>query len=318
MDNVVVNDSPCALTEREMEGIMEEALAEKQFLAYYQPQYNHTTGLLVGAEALVRWKHPNHGLIAPANFIPLFEKNGFITKLDLYVFEQVCIFLRKCIDEKLPLVAISTNFSRYDIFQPDFVEELEATRLRHDVPVKYLRVEITESSVMGNHTQANEVMKALHEHGYVVEMDDFGSGYSSLNVLKDIDMDIVKLDMLFLSEEGSRHRGGIILSSVVRMFKWLGLPVIAEGVESIEQADFLKSIGCDYMQGYLYAKPLPGEEFYALLGSKSSGRMVPQLKVIDNLNVNEFWDPRSQETLIFNNFVCRGNFQLLSGQGGNS
>ena len=303
MDNVVVNDSPCALTEREMEGIMEEALAEKQFLAYYQPQYNHTTGLLVGAEALVRWKHPNHGLIAPANFIPLFEKNGFITKLDLYVFEQVCIFLRKCIDEKLPLVAISTNFSRYDIFQPDFVEELETIRLRHDVPVKYLRVEITESSVMGNHTQANEVMKALHEHGYVVEMDDFGSGYSSLNVLKDIDMDIVKLDMLFLSEEGSRHRGGIILSSVVRMFKWLGLPVIAEGVESIEQADFLKSIGCDYMQGYLYAKPLPGEEFYALLGSKSIGRMVPQLKVIDNLNVNEFWDPRSQETLIFNNFV---------------
>ena len=95
MDNVVVNDSPCALTEREMEGIMEEALAEKQFLAYSQPQYNHTTGLLVGAEALVRWKHPDHGLIAPANFIPLFEKNGFITKLDLYVFEQVCIFLHK-------------------------------------------------------------------------------------------------------------------------------------------------------------------------------------------------------------------------------
>ena len=303
MDNVVVNDSPCALTEREMEGIMEEALAEKQFLSYYQPQYNHTTGLLVGAEALVRWKHPDHGLIAPANFIPLFEKNGFITKLDLYVFEQVCIFLRKCIDEKLPLVAISTNFSRYDIFQPDFVEELETIRLRHDVPVKYLRVEITESSVMGNHTQANEVMKALHEHGYVVEMDDFGSGYSSLNVLKDIDMDIVKLDMLFLSEEGSRHRGGIILSSVVRMFKWLGIPIIAEGVETIEQADFLKSIGCDYMQGYLYAKPLPEEEFYALLCSRSIGRMVPQLKVIDNLNVNEFWDPRSQETLIFNNFV---------------
>lgn len=291
------------LGEQEIVGMMEYALGQKQFIVYYQPQYDHSTGMLVGAEALVRWKHPEKGLISPGVFIPIFEKNGFITKLDLYVFEQVCIFLRKCLDNKWAMVPISSNFSRHDIFQKNFTESLERIRKKYDVPAKYLRVEITESVIVGSSQHVNEVVRSLHECGYVVEMDDFGSGYSSLNVLKDIELDIIKLDMLFLSEERQSNRGGTILSSVVRMAKWLGMPVIAEGVEQVSQADFLRSIGCDYIQGYLYSKPLPEEEFEKFLKSSMVGAKIPQLRLIERLNAFDFWDPKSLETLIFSNYV---------------
>ncbi len=291
------------LSEQEISGIMMTALAEKQFVNFYQPQYNHSTGMLVGAEALVRWIHPERGMISPGVFIPIFEKNGFITKLDLYVFEQVCCFIRQCMDKGLPIVPISSNFSRYDIFQPNFVGKLEELRKKYDVPVKYLRVEITESVVVGGSQHANDIVRQLHECGYIVEMDDFGSGYSSLNVLKDVDFDIIKLDMLFLSQKSDSKRGGTILSSVVRMLKWLNMPVIAEGVETVEQADFLRSIGCDYIQGYLYSKPLPEEQYLELISGSTLGTKVPQRDLIETLNVYNFWDPKSQETLIFSNYV---------------
>ena len=291
------------LSEQEISGIMEEALENEQFLVYYQPQFNHATGSLVGAEALVRWKHPERGLISPGLFIPIFERNGFITKLDLYVFGRVCAFLRKCIDHNLEVVPVSSNFSRYDIFQPRFVEKLEELRMKYDVPVKYLRVEITESAIVGGSDRVNEIVKQLRECGYVVEMDDFGSGYSSLNVLREVDLDIIKLDMLFLSEKANNNRGGTIISSIVRMAKWLDMPVIAEGVETMSQADFLKSIGCEYIQGYLYSKPLPEEEFEALLQkNKSDFAMLPDEKnqIVD---AYDFWEPKSLETLIFSKFA---------------
>ncbi len=291
------------LSEQEISGIMMTALVEKQFVVYYQPQYNHSTGMLIGAEALVRWLHPDRGLISPGIFIPIFEKNGFITRLDLYVFEEVCIFLRSCMDKGLPIVPVSSNFSRHDIFQPDFVGKLEELRKKYDIPSKYLRVEITESAIMGGSQHANEIVKKLHECGYIVEMDDFGSGYSSLNVLKDIELDIIKLDMLFMQEDSDSKRGGTILSSIIRMAKWLGMPVIAEGVEHMEQADFLKSIGCDYIQGYLYSKPLPQEQYLEVLSSNSVGKTLPQMHLIETLNAYDFWNPKSQETLIFSNYV---------------
>lgn len=291
------------LSEHEIVGHMTEALAENQFELYYQPQYDHSTGMIVGSEALVRWNHPKKGLISPAAFIPIFEKNGFITKLDMYVFEQVCIFIRKCIDKKIHLVPVSTNFSRHDIFQSGFAEMLEAIRTKYDVPVKYLRIEITESAIVGNSQYANNVIKNLHHFGYIVEMDDFGSGYSSLNVLKDIELDMVKLDMMFLSDVSEGNRGGTILSSVVRMAKWLGLPVIAEGIETVSQADYLRSVGCNYIQGYLYSKPLPESQYEEILSNTSIGTAVPHMKLIDTLNAFDFWNPHSQETLIFSNYV---------------
>lgn len=291
------------ITEQEIVGMISSALLEKQFVIYYQPQYNHSTGVLVGTEALVRWKHPEKGLISPGIFIPIFEKNGFITRLDLYVFEEVCAFIRKCMEEGQPLVPISTNFSRYDIFQPRFVEKLEEIRKRYDVPVKYLRVEITESAIVGGSQHTNEIIHKLHSFGYIVEMDDFGSGYSSLNVLKDIELDIIKLDMLFLSGESETNRGGTIVSAVIRMAKWLGIPVIAEGVETVKQADFLKSIGCDYIQGYLYSRPLPEPDYRELIGSSTIGITSPQMRLLDTVHAYDFWDPESLETLIFSNYV---------------
>ena len=291
------------LSEQEIVGMMDTALSQKQFIVYYQPQYDHSTGMLVGAEALIRWKHPERGLISPGVFIPIFEKNGLITKIDLYVFEQTCAFLQKCICKGLALVPISTNFSRHDIFQQDFVESLEAIRTKYEVPSKYLRIEITESSIFGENEFANDIVKSLHQYGYIVEMDDFGSGYSSLNVLKDIELDIIKLDMLFLSEKSDGNRGGTILSSVVRMAKWLTMPVIAEGVETVEQADFLRSIGCDYIQGYLYSKPLLESDYEELLSGSTIGTKIPKVNLIETLNARDFWNPSSQETLIFSNYV---------------
>lgn len=291
------------LGEQEIMGMMSAAIAEKQFIVYYQPQYNHSTGMLIGAEALARWKHPERGLISPGIFIPIFEKNGFITNLDLYIFEEVCIFLRECIDNNRPLIPVSTNFSRYDIFYPGFVEMLEEIRCRYDVPVEYIRVELTESSIIGGSRRTNEVVKRLRDCGYVVEMDDFGSGYSSLNVLKDIELDMIKLDMRFLSEESESNKGGTIISSVVRMARWLSMPVIAEGVENVRQADFLRSIGCDYIQGYLYSKPLPEESYIELLGDSTVGTAIPQLNLIETLDACQFWNPQSLETLIFSNYV---------------
>ncbi len=291
------------LGEQEIVGMMSSALQDKHFVVYYQPQFSHSTGMLLGAEALVRWKHPEKGIISPGVFIPIFERNGFITKLDMYVFEQVCAFQRKCLDNKLVTVPISTNFSRHDIYLTDFVERLEEIRTRYEVPVKYLRVEITESAVMGSNAVVNQTVEKLHQYGYIVEMDDFGSGYSSLNVLKDIELDVIKLDMMFLSEQAQSNKGGTILSSVVRMAKWLRMPVIAEGVETVKQADFLRSIGCDYIQGYLYSRPIPEEEFVQMLSGSTVGATVPQMRLIDTLNACDFWDPKSQETLIFSNYV---------------
>ncbi len=291
------------LSEQEIIGMMAAALEERQFVAYYQPQYNHATGSLVGAEALVRWKHPEKGLISPGVFIPIFEKNGFITKLDLYVFEEVCRFIRKCMDEGLSVVPISVNFSRHDIFQTDFVEKLEESRQKYQIPSQYLRVEITESAIIGGSQLVNEVVGKLHEHGYVVEMDDFGTGYSSLNVLKDIDLDMMKLDMLFLSEKSESKRGGTIISSIVRMAKWLEMPVIAEGVETIEQADFLRSIGCDYIQGYLYSKPLEEKDYREIVANSTIGKKTAEVQFIDTLDAYKFWEPKSLETLIFSNYV---------------
>ena len=275
------------LGEQEIAGIMGSALEDKQFVLYYQPQYNHANGMLIGAEALVRWIHPERGMISPGVFIPIFEKNGFIIKLDLYVFEQVCVFIRKCMDSGISIVPVSSNFSRYDIFQPDFVSKLEDIRKKYDVPTKYLRIEITESVVVGGSQHTNEIIKSLHDCGYIVEMDDFGSGYSSLNVLKDIDMDIIKLDMLFLSEDSDSKKGGIILSSMVRMARWLGMPVIAEGVEYMEQADFLKKIGCEYIQGYLYSRPLPEEQYIELLSKSEIGTDNNMVYNISETDINQ-------------------------------
>ena len=301
------------LSEHEIEGMSAEALENHQFKVYYQPQYSHATGILTGAEALVRWEHPERGLVLPGKFVPIFERNGFITTLDLYVFEKTCAMQRRCLDLKLPIVPVSTNFSRYDIFQEDFLDRLETIRKRYDVPVRYLHIELTETVFIDGSERMNAIVDELHRLGYKIQMDDFGSGYSSLNVLKDTDVDCFKLDMGFLSGADER-RGGIILSTVVRMAKWLGVHVIAEGVETLEQANFLRSIGCDCVQGFLYARPMEEEEYLLQLKMPpipAAQRREPE----DDILPADFWNPHSLETLIFSRYAgAAAIFEYRAGQ----
>ena len=290
------------MNEQELLDSFDEALLNNHIFVVYQPKINHATGRMVGAEALMRWRHPEYGMQFPSEFIPVLEKSNLICKADLYVFEQVCRLQRKCIDEGRHIVPISFNMSRYDIYNNNYVDEIEKIRAKYDVPVKYLRVEITESSAVGGVELISSVVDKLHELGYIVEMDDFGSGYSSLNVLKDLNVDIIKLDMRFLSGDIG-GRGGTIISSIVQMTKWLNTPVIAEGVETIEQADYMKSIGCKYIQGYLYSKPVEEKEFIEKLDSIEHEPVGPAMDLISTMDAGKFWNPESLETLIFNNYV---------------
>lgn len=279
----------------------EQAIAEGQICVYYQPQYNHSTGRLVGAEGLMRWSHPEFGMLYPMDVIPFMEKYGVIHRADLYVFEQICRFQSNCPESvRIP---ISFNVSRHDLFDHDYVNELEMIRKKYNVPVKYLRAEITESSAIGGIDLVTTAINQFHEAGYRVAMDDFGSGYSSLSILKSLPVDILKFDLHFLTGEGLGGRGGIILNSAIQMAKWLETETIAEGVETIEQADFLKSIGCNYVQGYLYSKPIPEEKMLNLLEVIDSEPTVPALTFIRGLKADRFWDPNSLETMIFNSYI---------------
>lgn len=280
---------------------MTQALETGQFVVYFQPQFRYSNRKMVGAEALVRWQHPQKGLISPAVFIPIFEKNGFIASLDQFVWEQVCVKMREWLDKGME-IPVSVNISRTDIEDPDLCRFLEQLVKKYEIPPRLLKLEITESVYMRNPVKLIEVVKKLQNRRFTVEMDDFGSGYSSLNILKDVPVDVLKLDLKFLGGN-DKARGGKILSSVVRMAHWLDLPIIAEGVETKPQADFLLSIGCDYMQGYYFAKPMPADEFEILMRRESGGEVVGRETEYISGFVEELWNPESELSFIFDNFT---------------
>lgn len=287
------------MTEEEIIGSFDQAIEEGQIYLKYQPLYNHSTGRMIAAEGLMRWNHPEFGEQMPADFIPVMEKHGLIHRADLYVFEKICQFQVSCPHFMIP---ISFNISRHDLFGHDFVNELEKIRLKYGVPSQFLRAEITESSAIGGFELISRTLEQFHRAGYQVEMDDFGSGYSSLSVLKHLPVDMLKLDLRFLAGDSLGGRGGIIVNAVVEMAKWMGTPTVAEGVETIEQADFLKSIGCNYVQGYLYARPMSKEDLMLLLMEMDIEPIVPSM-LLKAMNAERFWDPDSLETLIFNSYV---------------
>lgn len=289
------------MTEQELIDSLDEAIENGHIFVCYQPKVNHSSGRMIGAEALMRWKNPEYGMQYPSDFIPVLEKNDLLHIADIAVFEKVCQFLRRRLDAGKHCVVISCNMSRYDIFHRDYVERIEEIRRKYDIPTKLLHIEITESSAIGGMELVSETLEKLHNYGYMVEMDDFGSGYSSLNVLKDLSVDVIKLDMRFFSGNLS-GRGGTIINAVVQMAKWLDTPVIAEGVEYVEQADYMESIGCNYIQGYLYSKPLPETDFSKKIDEFEHEPMTPAI-VLDRMDAEKFWNPTSLETLIFNNYV---------------
>ncbi len=291
------------LGEQEIVNEMKKALLENQFEVWYQPQFNYATGALIGSEALVRWRHPVKGFIPPARFIPIFEKNGFVYELDKYVWEQSCAFLHESLAHGKKPVPISVNISRCDIFREGLVEFIIGLVHKYELPTELLRLEITESAFVKSTDQIIKIIKAFKAYGFTMEIDDFGSGYSSLNTLKDIPADILKLDMKFLEGEKNSDKGGNIVASIVRMAKWIGMSVIAEGVETVEQAEFLKSIGCIYIQGFLYSKPIPKAEYEQILFSNVTEEKMMVIEKVDSYDVGEFWNPGSIDTLIFNSFV---------------
>ena len=244
---------------------METALAKGQFEVYLQPKYQIRDGRLAGAEALVRWNHPEWGLQPPGEFIPLFERNGFITKLDQYVWERVCALLQEWDRKGYPSINISVNVSRLDIYNTDLADVLTSLVRRYGLSPDRLHLEITESAYTDTSRQLIETLGTLRRLGFVIEMDDFGSGYSSLNMLAEMPIDVLKLDMKFIQTEITRPTGQGILRFIVDLARWMKLRVVAEGVETREQLERLQNDGCDYAQGYYFAKPMPVESFVSVL-----------------------------------------------------
>ena len=240
---------------------MEKALRNKDFQIYVQPKYSLTTETVVGGEALVRWKNEEKGMISPGEFIPVFEQNGFVFKLDYYVWEETCKFLRNCLDHGIVPHPISVNISRMDFYNENIVPVIVNLVKKYHIPPQLLELELTESAYMEDPKKIIRMSSELQRRGFKILMDDFGSGYSSLNMLKDMSVDILKLDLKVLDSKDHTERGNNILSSIVHMAGWLHMSVIAEGVENREQVEFLRTTGCDCVQGFLYSRPVPLEEY---------------------------------------------------------
>lgn len=249
------------LLEQQIGDDMVRALREEQFDVYFQPKYDLESGKMVGAEALARWNHPVKGLLSPGDFIPIFEKNGFITELDMYVWDKCCQFISQWKEKYDMSIPISVNVSRKDIYKQNLPEILRDIVNRYGISTDLLHLEITESAYTENPEQLILIVGQLKKEGFVIEMDDFGSGYSSLNMLAELPIDILKLDMKFLQNKGEDSKIENIMSAVVELAKKINLHVIAEGVEVEKQISMLKAMKCDMVQGYFYAKPMNVRQF---------------------------------------------------------
>lgn len=248
------------------------AVREEQFEVYYQPICNTADGTLASAEALVRWRHPEKGMIAPGEFIPVFEKNGFVSLLDRYVWERVCRMLAKRIGEKKRIVPVSVNVSRVDFYNPALCDEITGLVEGYGIDPEALQLEVTESAYSNNPNRVAEAVERLQNYGFRILMDDFGSGYSSLNTLKDLPVDILKIDMKFMDDLDKGGKSAIILESVVQMAGRMKLRVVAEGVETERDLAFLRKMGCDYIQGFYFYRPMPEREFLGLLDQMDGRR----------------------------------------------
>lgn len=250
---------------KEIENRMSDALLGGEFIIYLQPKYYLKDETIGGAEALVRWNNENPDLFAPNAFVPIFEQNGFIVKLDFYVFRNVCRLLRSWLDAGLTPVTVSVNFSRLHLDNPRFVPTLCKIADDAGVDRKYLEIEITETVIYDNIEKLEVLLDEMQASGFSMSMDDFGSGYSSLGMLKSLPVDVIKIDRSFFVNQRDGKRSKTVIGSVIRMAAELGIRTVAEGVENQEHIDFLRELQCDMVQGYYYAKPMPVEQFTALL-----------------------------------------------------
>lgn len=259
--------------ERELEYDSKEALGNGEFMVYYQPKYDTGTEMIIGAEALIRWNHPKKGLLPPGTFVPLFEANGFIIELDMFVLRKTCELLSDWIKRGIEPVCISVNLSRTHLYEQNLADRLEQMVQSYQVPFKFIEFELTESAFYEDMSNLLGVMEEIRKKGFRLSMDDFGSGYSSLNLLRRLPVDVLKLDKDFLDggDEVMENRDKQIIGHVIAMAKDLEMRVLAEGVETAEQRDFLQEARCDIIQGYFFARPMPRQDFEERYLRQSAG-----------------------------------------------
>ncbi len=258
-----------AMDRKKIENCMELALQDEEFIMVLQPELDLQNGKLIAAEALVRWHTPN-GVMTPDEFIPVFEQNGFILKLDMYMFENACKYLSTWIESGRAPFLLSVNFSKKHFYSIDFVSTLSTICQKYSVPPQYLGIEITERSMLSNEHELISLVHQLQHNGFKVLMDDFGSGYSSLGLLKNTPVDILKLDKSFFTDMEDRSRSLSVVSGVIQLTKALNIKTVAEGIETLADARILKQLGCDILQGYYYSKPLSQDEFKTFYNSLES------------------------------------------------
>ena len=244
---------------------MQEGLDNEEFVVYLQPKVGVEDGAVKGAEALVRWAVPGNGLLSPGLFIPVLEKNHFIGKVDRYVFEKVCKWLQDRMANGKTVVPISVNVSKIQFYNPDFIPVYAGIKKQYGIPDGMLEIELTESAAFEHEEYLMQVVRELHDNGFLCSLDDFGTGYSSLGLLKDLPIDVMKLDGVFFRVSVDVNRGHTILKYIIDMVKELNISTVAEGVEREEQVEFLKSAGCDLIQGFAFYRPMPVEQFEEVL-----------------------------------------------------
>lgn len=248
------------IIKKALEKDFEEAVENNEFKIFLQPKFDIKTEKIVGAEALIR-REKSGKLIMPNFFIPEYEKTNLITKLDMFVFESICKQMKEWKEEKYKLLPIAVNESRKVLYNKNHIKELEEILKKYEINPNLIELELTETAVVKDIESAKEAERKVHSLGFVVSMDDFGVGYSSFYMLKNINIDILKIDKSFSDEVIGNKRGKIILESIIDMAKKLEMKTVAEGIETKEQVEYLKQIGCDMVQGYYFEKPISIKEF---------------------------------------------------------
>ena len=281
----------------------QKALRDHELFIQMQPQCQISTTKVVGGESLVRWKKASGEMVPPSVFVPVLEQYGFVTDLDKYVWEEVCRWQKKWIDEGHTPLPVSVNVSKIDIYTIDVADFFDGLIRKYDLPADVINIEITESAYVGD-SAAVDTVRRLREKGFVVLMDDFGSGYSSLNMLRNLSVDIIKLDARFLNMDGDDRKGLHIMESIVNMAKTMGVPIIVEGVETQEESDFLSGLGCRYVQGYFFYRPMPIEEFEDLISDPAhvdTGGF--RFKAQEQFHTREFLDQNVFSDTVLNNIL---------------
>ena len=259
---------------------LDRALLNDEFVIYLQPQLDLEAQRVVSAEALIRWNRPGCGIVFPGEFIPIFENHGMIAKLDYYVWELACRQLSQWREEGYYERSIAVNISAKDFYLSDLYESITGLVEKYDINPAHLKLEITETAFVLDVKKQMELVRRLQEYGFIIEIDDFGSGYSSLNSLKEIEVDLLKMDLKFFEKTGDSKRAEKIVSSVINLANDLGMPVIAEGVETAEDVEMIRAAGCQMAQGYYYAKPMPVADFEKYLETYPYGDMKAIIKKV--------------------------------------